>query len=612
MAAWKEKLEAAKDKITSKLTLKSEKKTSRTQKSGNQKKVRVIVLIVVLVLIVLAVAGFFLFRKSGTKTAGDSEVNTGMAVRGTITSEISSSGTIAAINQYNITSLVSGKIVEADFEEGDMVAEGQILYRIDSSTADSQLKSAEGSAERSRTSYEDAINDYSEAEELYGDYTYKSTRTGYIKKLYIETGDKVSGNTQLADIYNEQQMKIRVPFLAGDAAAIGAGNTVILILSDTLEQLSGTVTSVSNMDEVLEGGRIVRYVTIEVQNPGGLTTEMVATAMIGSLFSAGEGNFEATVDTRLNAELNGNVEIEEVLVHEGDFVTEGTPIFRMTEASGKKLLKTYSDALDQAKEKLENAENQLTDAEESAGNYTITAPVAGRIISKSYKAGDKINAGSGGNNSTLCILYDISAYTFEMSVDELDVQSVEVGQQVRVEADAFAGQTFYGKVTNVSLVSSAQNGVSTYPVTVTLDETYDLLPGMNVDGYIILGSSEDCVMVPADALMRGNQVYVKDDSVKESVGVVPAGFRAVEVEAGLSNEDYVEIKNGISEGDIVYLPDTSESQMFMMPGDFGGGGFGGGLPSGGGTSGGFPGGGSSGGRSGGSGGPGGGFGGGRP
>ena len=84
-------------------------------------------------------------------------------------------------------------------------------------------------------------------------------------------------------------------------------------------------------------------------------------------------------------------------------------------------------------------------------------------------------------------------------------------------------------------------------------------------------------------------VYVKDDSVTESQGAVPAGFRAVEVETGLISDSYVEIKSGLSEGDEVYVAETVQSSglsMMMMGGP--GGGPGGGGPSGGGPGGGGP------------------------
>ena len=63
-------------------------------------------------------------------------------------------------------------------------------------------------------------------------------------------------------------------------------------------------------------------------------------------------------------------------------------------------------------------------------------------------------------------------------MDELDVGNVEVGQTVEVTADALENQTFTGKVTNISSESSQSNGVTNYPVTVTLDTADGLLPGM--------------------------------------------------------------------------------------------------------------------------------------
>ena len=158
--------------------------------------------------------------------------------------------------------------------------------------------------------------------------------------------------------------------------------------------------------------------------------------------------------------------------------------------------------------KSSNADNK----QETYDNYTITAPISGQVITKNVKAGDKIDRSSSSSTSTLAVIYDLSEVTFEMSVDELDVANVKVGQSVEVTADAVEGETFTGTVTNVSLQSSYSNGVTNYPVTVTLDDTGSLLPGMNVDAKIILDSSENALVVPASALMRGNRVYVKKSS----------------------------------------------------------------------------------------------------
>lgn len=521
-------------------------------------------LILFLALIIAAVRQ----NKASAVKAQSQRVNTATVIRQNITSTLSSSGTISPKDTYSITSMSEGEVVQADFEEGDRVEAGQILYRIDASSMESKLSSASNSLERAQSSYDTAVSDYNEAVGKYSGNTYKATKSGYIKQLYIEAGDKVASNTQIADIYNDQIMKIKVPFLNMEAAAIAPGSPAVLTLSDTLEQLDGTVLSVSSMDEALTGGRLVRYVTIQVANPGGLTADMTATAAVGDFVSSGDGTFSATVDTVLAADLSSNVEVEALLVNEGDFVSVGSPIFSMKASTAEKLIKTYKDSMDNAQASLEQAQSSLDSTQDTYDDYTITAPISGTVIKKSYKVGDKVQNGS--SASALAVIYDMSSVTFQMNIDELDISNVKTGQTVEVTADAFENEKFSGKVTNISLEGTSSNGVTYYPVTVTLDEVGGLLPGMNVDGVIIVDSVENALAVPADALQRGNLVYVKDDSVTEAQGRVPAGFREVKVGTGLISPDYVEIVSGdLQEGDVVYVAKSSVNSdsgaMMMMP-----------------------------------------------
>lgn len=559
-------------------------KKSRKRKRLN----KTVILIGALVLIGAALAGIMVFRQKAKAAAAPVQENrTAAVVKQSITSTLSSSGTLAAKDTYTITSLVEGEVTMADFEEGDQVEKGQILYQIDPSSIDSELSSANNSVSRAENSYNSAKEDYSEVQSEWSGNTYKATETGYIKNLYVEAGDKINNGSQIADIYSDAMMKLRLPFLREEAAMIQVGDQAIVTLSGTGEQLAGQVTTVSSMDETLAGGRLVRYVTIIVANPGGLTTDMTATAEVGEFACSEEGSFSVAVDKTMSASFSGNgsAEIEQLLVSEGDYVTEGQPIFSITSKSASDLLETYKNALDQAEEGLETAKNKLESTQDSLENYTITAPISGQVIQKAAKVGDNITR-SGSSDTTLAVIYDLSSLTFEMSIDELDIQNVKVGQEVEVTADAFEGQTFSGTVTNVSLQSTYSNGVTTYPVTVTLEESGDLLPGMNVDGTIIIDQAEDVLTIPVDSLMRGNQVYVKDDTITEPADGVPAGFRAVQVKTGLTNDAYVEITEGLSEGDQVYVDESSkESDMMgvMMQMAVPGGGMGG--PGGGGPGG---------------------------
>ena len=491
-------------------------------------------------------------------------------VRRDINSEVSSTGVIEAKDTYNITALVSGEVIEANFEVGDKVEKDQILYKIDVSSAKSELDNANNSLNRANKSLEDVNKDYGSISNKYSGRTYKSNRSGYIKEVSILSGDKVSTGTKLANVYNDTTMKLNIPFLNTQAAQIQVGSPATIILSDTNEELSASVASVSSRDEVLDGGRLVRYVSLQAENPGGLTTDTSAFVKVGDFTSAAEAKFAPLTDTEITADLPSTVDVEKVLVNPGDYVKEGTPIFTITSESYEKMLRSFEDNVDNAKERVENAQLKLESANESIDKYTISSPIEGQVITKNYKVGDKIGSNSGKDNAstTLASIYDMNEYTFKMSVDEVDISKIKVGQEVRVESEAFKDKTYTGTVSNISLESTNNNGVSTYPVTVKLNEKGELLPGMNVQAYILLGTSKNALCIPSAALMRGNQVYIQDESVTTTDGIVPIGFRAVDVKTGLANANYVEILSGLSEGDKVYVENTSSDTDQYEEGEY--------------------------------------------
>ena len=484
------------------------KRKKRKGKSGR-------IVIVLIVVLAALLGGFFLYKKktSSQKSQGDQSVSTAIVKRTDISSELTASSSLSPKDTYEVTSLVEGEVIEANFEEGDVVEKGQVLYRIDASSMDSDLSSAQTSLQRAKESARTAQSDYAEETARIAGNTYRSTASGYIKTLYIKEGDKVNNGTKIADLYDDSVMKITVPFLSGEAAEINVGDEAAVTLEDTGEQISGTVTVISSMEETLSGGRLVKNVTVEVSNPGGLTTDTVASVTVDGFVCSAEATFTAKTETTLSVELSGNksLEIENLLIHEGSYVDKNSDLFRVTAKTAEEYLKEFKDAVESADDNLENAENKLSNTQDNVDDYTIIAPISGTVITKNAKVGDKISKSSSGT-TTMAVIYDLSTMTLEMSVDELDVSSIKVGQSVEITADAVEGETFKGTVTNVSLQSSYSNGVTNYPVTVTLDDTGSLLPGMNVDAKIILDSSENALVIPASALMRGNRVYVKKSS----------------------------------------------------------------------------------------------------
>ena len=525
----------------------------------NRKKKKTVIIAAAAV-VLLAAAGTAALRSSGRSagTGRGTAVMTAPVTRQDISSRLSSSGVLKPRNSYQVSSLAEGEITSADFEVGDQVEKGQVLYRIDVSSMEEEMKAAQNSAERAARNLEEAQKDYSRAQGRFNDGIFRSGDSGYIKKIYIKAGETVSSGTKIADIEDDSIMRLKVPFLSAEAAAIGTGSTALVTLSSTGEQIPGTVTAVSSKDETLTGGRIVRYVTIEAANPGGLTTEQSAAASVGDYSSSLEGTFSPVVETIFSADLPDSVTVEQLLVSEGDYAAKGAPIFRFDRESADKLMRSFREKLDSAKDAMDSANSKIESTKSSMNNYTITAPISGTVIRKNMKAGDKITS-KGSGDGVMAVIYDLSSITFSMSIDELDISKVKTGQTVQITAEAAGDASFRGIVENVSLESANNNGITTYPVSVTVKDPKGLLPGMNVNGKILLEESKNALVIPAASLMRGNVVYVKDPSVKAAQGEVPAGFREVTVETGIMNDEQVEVTSGLAEGDEVYLVPGAES-----------------------------------------------------
>lgn len=527
-------------------------------------------------LVVAAGVGWQLLSPGQSSAAAATSYTTAEVTRMDVSSSITGSGTLEAADSYSVTTLIEGSILTADFEEGDEVEEGTILYTIDSSDASNSLEQAEISLNQAQRSY----NNQLESQE---DLIITSPVSGQVYSIDVEVGDDVAAGETVATIRDSQTMSLEVSFPADDASSFYVGQSATVTLDSTFETLTGTISEISGTDTVLTGNVIVRSVTIDVSNPGGLSTEQAASAAVGTATSTASGTFTYKEEETITAEVSG--EASSIRVSEGDQVSSGQALIVLSSDD-------LDDSLQSASESLRNAEISLENQYENLDDYTITSPIKGTIVDKNYNAGETTEA-----NQVLCTIYDLSYLTMTLSVDELDIASIEVGQSVSIVADAVEDTTYTGTVTKVSVAGTSSGSATTYPVTIRIDETDGLLPGMSVDATIELASAEDVLAIPSAALNRGDTVLVTADSPSAANGTLVESttedsedYYSVEVTTGVSGDDYIEIVSGLQEGDtVVYIPtSSSSSEMGMMMGGMPGG-MGGGMPGGGGGMGGGPG-----------------------
>lgn len=526
-------------------------------------------------LMILGGGGFAAFRLLGGQQAAavTSYQEAAVEVR-SITNALSSSGTLQPADSYTVNTLVSGEILTDTFEKGDTVEEGQLLYTLDASNASSSLIQSQNSYSQAQSNYDQAVAAKYPTADM----------SGTVSEVYVSNGDTVTAGTELLKIVGDDSLTIDFKFAYVEDGAFYVGQTATIYVDGFAGTLTGTVTAVSDASTAVSTGVKLSTVRVKVSNPGLVTADYTASAVIGGYASYGNSTIRVSGSSVITAEVSGRVTGLSWLA--GDAISDGDRICTLTGD-------TVDDQIETARINLSNAATSLETAQDNLDDYSITAPISGTVVTKTAKAGDNIE---GGSDSTLCVIYDMSYLEMTMSIDELDISSVEVGQEVQITADAVEGETYTGVVTEVSVAGTTSGGITTYPVTVRIDETDGLLPGMNVDAEIIISSADNVLAVPSAAVNRGNNILITADSpsaVNALDQEAPEGYVYVAVETGISDDSYTEIISGLQEGDTVaYLQSAAsgDSDAMMMGGMPGGGMPGGGMPSGGGGMGGGPGG----------------------
>ena len=502
------------------------------------------------VLCVAVAGGVFLLRPQQAKPASvDASYTEAAPERRDVTNTLSGTGTLNPANTYTVKSLVDGKVLTGTIEEGNIVEESNVLYTIDSSDASTNFEKAEIAMQQAQRSYDKVVDrQYVRAEVA-----------GVVSSLKVTKGDEVTSGQEVAVIRDSSRMLLTLEFPAADAANFSVGQSAAVTLDGTFEQLNGTVSSVSGTDALSAGNLLTRTVTITVQNAGGLTTAQAATASINGVSSIGSATFAYQAERTLTAQAAGTV--TSINVQEGSDVARDDIILGL---SGDDL----TESIQSASESLRSAEISMQNLQDTMNNYTITAPISGTIIEKDAKVGDAVKTGD-----TLCIVYDLSYLEMSINVDELQISSISVGQQVQITADAVPDKTYVGTVTRVSMKGKSDGGTTTYPVTIRIDDTDGLRPGMNANAEIVVAEAKNALVVPNAAVVRGSYVLVTKDSPSaanaDTAMEAPEGFVYVPVKTGVSDDDYTQIVSGIQEGDTIgYDPSSVSSDSYYDDGGY--------------------------------------------
>ena len=180
----------------------------------------------------------------------------------------------------------------------------------------------------------------------------------------------------------------------------------------------------------------------------------------------------------------------------------------------------------------------LETAYEKRDALTVTAPCDGVVATLDADKGDDVTDGT----KLMSIVEDGAGLTLTLAVDELDILSVQPGQEVRLSVDALDDAELSGTVQKIAPLGDTSASVTTYDVTVAiLGEDARVKGSMNVSGEIIVDTAEEATMIPTDALQKDDAGYF----------VTLENGETRHVEIGIMTDDTTQILDGISVGETV-------------------------------------------------------------
>ncbi len=231
--------------------------------------------------------------------------------------------------------------------------------------------------------------------------------------------------------------------------------------------------------------------------------------------------------------------------------------FKITAATiNDSALRTSAASLAQAQTSLDQAKRNIEKGK-------LIAPFDGAVAAVNYNVGDTVG-GSGGSTSNTgvsvsasgagVVLADPSTLQVRVTLSEVDVAKIKVGQPAQLTIDALPGNNYTAKVTAIGPVPTVTQGVVNYPVFLSVSNSdSSVKPGMTANLSIEVDRRDNVLLIPNRAVRtQGNQrivnVLYKDQTIQ------------VPVTTGLSNENSIEVTNGLKEGDAVIVQQTTTRQ----------------------------------------------------
>ena len=500
------------------------------------------------ILVVLAVIAGVLFKLLGGKKDAEKQVVTDFVQYGAITAKVEGSGLVKAKSSESISISTPGTVLEVLVTEGQEVTAGTPLFTVDSPAAQAAVQKARSQVE----GYEKQL---SAAQKDIAGLNLAASYPGKLMEVAtLNPGGTISKGQTVAKLNDDTRLRLEQYYSYAYAGELKVGQTVDVSIPALMTTVPGRVEAVHMVSRITPEGSKLFSAEILVENEGALTADMAAsaTAVVNgeTVYPYEPGKLAYYRTGELQSTVNGTV-ISSSLVNYLQ-VSAGQVLVRIDGEDSESELFTIEQNLETAREELEKAEKNLA-------NCNAVAPIDGRVIGLSIQPGDEINT-----QQPILTISDTSSLIVNATVDERNISYIKPGMMVDLDQ---WGNAAMGIVESVSLSSTVNNGVATYPMVVSMDNMEGMIQvNSNIQYSLIASQNDNCLILPIQAVRTvsledgssATVVYVsgeRPDNALDGVMAdeeIPDGCWAVPVEIGISDNCDVEIKSGVEEGTEVF------------------------------------------------------------
>ncbi len=445
----------------------------------------------------------------------------------------------ALAEQEQVLAGVPGKILsKVNVQEGDRVQAGDIIYEIDDTEA--RLKYQLQLLEYERMVQESKVNPASGV-------AIRSDNAGEIVSLDIAVGSEVTPDTVVATIENKALLEVRNALSINDYGLFQEGEVVQVLFPQFMSFLEGTIRKIDGVNTPTPGGGLIRYVTVEIVNPGGITegqTAKIQTQKGERVVSAMQGAPVEYAQTEMvEAGIRGTIASLEVAT--GDMISQGTILAKVDAAS-------YELGTLETKLLLQEKKLALEETKKNLDQYVARAEFDGTVIELNVKEGEAIP-----NDLNAAVIANVDNLIMRVIIDEYDIGQVYVGQMAEVYFTAFGNESFPGVVSQVGQRGVMENGSVNFRASVSIKGNDRIRAGMSGDADVFVENKEDVLRVPREAITL----------LDEGLGIVQIlGSEGLpepkEVVTGSEGDYFVEIVSGLVEGDLIVLFSGGQGQNF--------------------------------------------------